>query len=80
MPQETRHLLTSVLQLSPELRAQFAREILASLDEPADADADELWRAQIERRADEVLSGEAKLEDADAVHQRVAARLRAMSR
>ena len=80
MPQETRELLTSVLQLPHAVRAHFAHEILASLDGPEDADARELWRTEIQRRAEEVLSGRAQLEDAEVVHEQLAARLRAMSR
>lgn len=80
MPQETRDLLASVLQLPLAVRAAFAHEILASLDETADANADELWRAEIERRAEDVVAGRAELEDADAVHERLRARLRAMPR
>jgi hypothetical protein len=80
MPEETRELLTSVLQLSPAIRVHFAHEILASLDGPADADAGEAWRAEIQRRAEEVLSGRAELEDASMVHEQLAARLRAMPR
>lgn len=80
MPQEIRELLTSVLRLPSAVRAQFAHELLASLDDPADEDAGEAWRAEIERRAEEVLSGRAELEDADVVHERLASRLRAMSR
>jgi len=80
MPQETRQLLTSVLQLPPAVRAEFAREILASLDDGADADADALWSAEIDRRAGEVLAGGVELEDADDVHARLRARLRSMPR
>jgi putative addiction module component (TIGR02574 family) len=73
-------LLASVLRLSQPVRAQFAHEILASLDDPADTEVEEHWRAEVERRADEVLAGHAELEDADVVHERLIARLRAMPR
>jgi putative addiction module component (TIGR02574 family) len=78
MPDETRELLTSVLRLPPSVRAHFAHEILASLDDSVDADAEDLWRAEIERRAEDVLAGRAELEDADVVHEQLIARLRAM--
>jgi hypothetical protein len=58
-------------------RAQLAQEILAGLDGPAEADAGERWKAEIEHRAEEVLAGHAELEDADVVHARITARLRA---
>jgi len=79
MPDETGELLTSVLRLPPAVRAHFAHEILASLDDAEDADAAELWRAELERRADDVLAGRAELEDADVVHEQLNARLRTMS-
>jgi putative addiction module component (TIGR02574 family) len=80
MSDETLELLTSVLSLPPAVRARFAHEILASLDDRADADAEDLWRAEIERRAEDVLAGRAELVDADIVHEQLTARLRAMSR
>jgi putative addiction module component (TIGR02574 family) len=80
MSRHESELLARVLRLPQPVRAQFAHEILASLDEPADADVDEHWQAEVERRADEVLAGHAELEDADVVHERLAARLRAMPR
>ena len=73
-------LLASVLRLPQPIRAQFAHEILASLDDPADTEVEERWQAEVERRADEVLAGHAELEDVDVVHERLTARLRAMPR
>jgi putative addiction module component (TIGR02574 family) len=73
-------LLARVLRLPQAVRAQFAHEILASLDAPAETDVEEHWQAEVERRADEVLAGRAELEDADVVHERLTAQLRAMSR
>jgi hypothetical protein len=73
-------LLASVLRLPQSVRAQFAHEILASLDDPAETDVEEHWQAEVKRRADEVLSGLAELEDADVVHEQLTARLRGMAR
>ncbi|WP_437563287.1 addiction module protein [Sorangium sp. So ce542] len=80
MSQHESDLLAEVLRLPPPVRAQFAHEILASLDGPADTEVEEHWTAEIERRADEVLAGSAELEDADAVHEQLAARLGAIPR
>ena len=80
MSHHENELLASVLRLPQSVRAQFAHEILASLDDPADTEVEERWQAEVERRADEVLAGHAELEDADVVHERLTARLRAMPR
>jgi putative addiction module component (TIGR02574 family) len=80
MSRDDTELLASVLRLPQAVRAQFAQEILASLDGSAEADVGELWQAEIERRAEEVFAGRAELEDADAVHARITARLRDRSR
>lgn len=73
-------LLASVLRLPQLVRAQFARELLASLDDPPEANVEDRWQAEIERRAEEVLAGRAELEDANVVHEQLTARLRAMPR
>ncbi|WP_437909708.1 addiction module protein [Sorangium sp. So ce327] len=80
MSQHESDLLAKILRLPPSVRAQFAHEILASLDDPAETEVEGRWTAEIERRADEVLSGLAELEDADLVHEQLAARLAATRR
>lgn len=77
--QET-ELLATILRLPSPVRAQFAHEILASLDDAAEAGAEEHWLAEVARRADDVLAGTAELEDADIVHEQLTATLRAASR
>jgi putative addiction module component (TIGR02574 family) len=52
-----RHLLDEALQLSVEARAELARELIASLDGPADADVDEAWAKEVATRADDVRAG-----------------------
>lgn len=80
MSRQSSDLLARVLRLPPSVRAQFAQELLASLDDPTETDVEEHWCAEIERRTDEVLAGRAELEDADAVHEHLSARLRNMQR
>ena len=53
--------------LSPEDRARLADELLASLDEQADPDAEAVWEKEIGRRVEEIKSGKAKLIPADEV-------------
>jgi hypothetical protein len=49
-------VLGEALDLTDEERAEVALELVASLDGPRDADAEEAWVAEIERRARRVLS------------------------
>ena len=57
MSVNARRLLDEALPLSVEARADLAREFIASLDGPADADAEEAWALEISARADDVQSG-----------------------
>jgi putative addiction module component (TIGR02574 family) len=41
-------------------RAELARYLLESLDEPASPAAGQLWEAELNRRADEIRSGHAE--------------------
>lgn len=66
------HLLEQVLRLSPDERAEFASEVLASLDGELDSGAEAAWAVEIEKRAIRVLSGESPGEDWDEVRDRIA--------
>ncbi len=53
-------LLAEALSLSDHDRAELADELLASLDEPvpeSQAEIEQLWATEIERRAQRALSG-----------------------
>ena len=69
-------VLEAALKLPAPERARVAHELLHSLDDGADADADAAWGREIERRARDVLDGKIALEDGDEVHARIAERLR----
>ena len=77
---KSKSIIASALQLPREERARVAREIIASLDEPADQNVEAAWLAEVERRLDEVERGSAKLVPWDVVRQRVEERLRAVRR
>lgn len=64
-------LLADALRLSPEVRAELAAELLASLDGPADPDAETAWAAEIERRVDAIEAGSVALEPWDEVKRRI---------
>jgi putative addiction module component (TIGR02574 family) len=64
-------VLAEALRLGEDERAELAAEILASLDGPADPDADEAWAEEIKRRIASIESGTAKLESWDEVKRRI---------
>ncbi len=63
------------MQLPRGERAELARDLIASLDDPADEDVETAWLAEVEKRLREVDNGTAELEDWEAVRSRIAARL-----
>jgi putative addiction module component (TIGR02574 family) len=65
-------VLADALRLDEHARAELAAELLASLDGPADADAETEWAAEIERRVASIESGTAILEPWDEVRRRIA--------
>ena len=65
-------LAAQAINLSPEERAQLADLLLASLPDESDPEVDAAWEKEIQRRADEVRAGSARLVSAEEVH--VAAR------
>jgi Putative addiction module component len=76
MSDDARQLLEEALRLSLAERADLAAELLASMDGVPDADADEAWAVEIERRAKRALSGESKGRDWDVVRAELEAKLR----
>ena len=67
-------LKTQVLQLDPEARADFARELLASLDGLSEAEVEKLWIDEAVRRDEELDRGKARAYPADEVLDRARAR------
>jgi Putative addiction module component len=64
-------VLAEALRLDERARAEVAAELLASLDGPADSDADVEWAAEIERRVASIESGAAVLEPWEDVKRRI---------
>jgi putative addiction module component (TIGR02574 family) len=62
-------------QLPEHDRAALALSILESLDGPADADVEEAWRIEIERRVGQVERGEVQLIPGEEVFARLRRRL-----
>ena len=64
-------VLADALRLDPDARAELAAELLASLDGPADADAERAWDVEIERRIAAIEAGTIPLEPWDQVKRRI---------
>jgi putative addiction module component (TIGR02574 family) len=71
----TDRLRNEVLNLPDAERAALARELVQSLDGPADADAAKEWEAEILRRLDAVDSGRAQIIDRAEFSKRMRDRL-----
>ena len=54
--------------LPPEDRARLAEELLASLQDDPESEADAAWDLEIRRRVEQVMNGTAKLVSAEDVH------------
>jgi putative addiction module component (TIGR02574 family) len=63
-------------QLSELERAELALALIESLDGPPDADVEEAWRIEVERRLDQIERGEVQLIPGDEVFERLRHRLR----
>ena len=50
-------VITTALQLDMEERAQLARRLLLSLDEPSESEAESVWLEEAERRLKEFREG-----------------------
>ncbi len=68
-------LRDAALALSEAERAKLARDLIASLDGPADGDVAEAWDIELCRRINEVEAGKAQLLDVEDVLARIRARI-----
>ncbi|WP_422126554.1 addiction module protein [Thioalkalivibrio sulfidiphilus] len=73
---ELEALKDAAMTLSERDRAKLARDLVASLDGPAEHDVAEAWDIEICRRINEIESGKAELLDVDEVLARARARIR----
>jgi putative addiction module component (TIGR02574 family) len=71
MTKATEAVLANALRLGPHERAELASELLASLDGPADPDAEKAWAIEIKRRVRAIEDGTAKLESWQDVKRRI---------
>lgn len=71
MSKPAHDVLADALRLEPDSRAEIAAELLASLDGPADPDAEAAWDAEIERRIAAIEAGAVRLEPWSEVKRRI---------
>ena len=69
-------VLGEALDLTDEERAEVALELVASLDGPRDADAEDAWVTEIERRARRALSDPNSGEDWTSARAEIESKLR----
>ncbi len=74
-PSNAEQVLRDALELTAQDRAKLAAALLATLDEGEDDDAGQAWAAEIERRAERVLSGSSQGAPWETVRERLLARL-----
>lgn len=71
MTKGAKAVLADALRLDSATRAELAAEILASLDGPADPDAEAAWNDEIDRRIEAIEAGTLRLEPWEQVRRRI---------
>jgi putative addiction module component (TIGR02574 family) len=64
-------VLADALRLDSAARAELVAEILASLDGPADPDAEAAWNDEIDRRIEAIEAGTIRLEPWEQVKRQI---------
>ncbi len=77
MADPARDLFTAALTLPEDERLHLASELIASVEEPQDAEWDGAWFAELECRENAVRTGEAPGSEWSEVRTRLVARLKA---
>jgi putative addiction module component (TIGR02574 family) len=60
MTQKSQVVLEEALKLTAYERAEVAEQLIASLDDGSDADVEQAWQEEVQRRLQQVESGEVK--------------------
>ena len=68
-------ILGTALALPPDERAWLAEELIASLDQSRNAETEAAWATEIERRIEEVKSGEAETATWEEARSRIRSKL-----
>lgn len=80
MSGKAQKVLEEALALPPEERADVAATLMESLDDQEDADVEDAWASEIERRIREVESGAVKMIPWSEARRRLRQRLDAAKR
>ena len=67
MKTDAKKILEEAMQLEPATRAFIAEALLEGLDFEQDFEVSQTWRAEIQRRCDEIDRGNVELVDSDTV-------------
>ena len=77
MTSAARKLLSAALKLKPEERFALAEHLLGAPDEPASLkEVEAAWKAELERRAENIEGGGPQGEEWQVVEKRIRARLK----
>lgn len=60
MTQKSQVVLEEALKLTAHERAEVAEQLIASLDEGPDADVEQAWQEEVQRRLQQIERGEVK--------------------
>ena len=71
MTDASKTVLADALRLDVDSRAELAAELMASLDGPAEPDAEAAWAVEIERRVAAIEAGTVQLEPWDDLKRRI---------
>jgi putative addiction module component (TIGR02574 family) len=71
-----KEMLPLLLKLPSSERARIATELIRSLDETEDSDAEEAWARELEKRVADVVSGRVKTVPWVKARKRIEAKLR----
>jgi putative addiction module component (TIGR02574 family) len=76
MSSALKKIADEVLKLPARSRARLAQRLLASLEEAADPEAENAWRAEVEKRSSELMRGDVKGIPANRVFKKARTALR----
>ncbi|NGZ10795.1 MAG: hypothetical protein CV088_15645 [Nitrospira sp. LK70] len=71
MTQKSQVVLEEALKLSSNERAEVAERLIASLDEVPDADVEQAWQEEIQKRIQQIDRGEVKMIPWEEVQRRL---------
>ena len=75
MPMKVKEIIEEVLRLSSHDRAQLAENLIKSLDEQEDPEAEKLWVEEAERRYKEYKEGKLKAKSSDLVFKKARSKI-----